>query len=201
MAQGFWQTLVTLAAPGTAVTAAARTSMTAGTTSTAGRFTLPGNAIKYTGDMIKLEARGIISCVVTTPGTARFDLAYGTTLGTALFDTTAMPLNIVARTSVPWRLEMVATCTVPGVTSSWVWDGEWISEAMINTALQATGPGPGGTRVPYSGTATGASNVVSGSAFNTTVSNILDLNFTQTVATGSITLQQMSLSLLTATGF
>jgi hypothetical protein len=199
MAQGFWQTLVTLQAPGTAITAAARTSMSVG--STQGRYTLPGNAIKAPGDMIKLEARGIISCVVTTPGTARFDLAYGTTLGTALFDTTAMPLNIVARTSVPWRLEMVATATAVGTASSWVWDGEWISEAMINTALQATGPGPGGTRVPYSGTATGASNVVSASGFNTTVSNILDLNFTQTVATGSIQLQQMSLSLLTATGF
>ena len=199
MAQGFWQTLVTLQAPGTAITAAARTSMTAG--STQGRYTLPGNAIKSPGDMIKLEARGIISCVVTTPGTARFDLAFGTTLGTALFDTTAMPLNIVARTSVPWRLEMVATATAVGTASSWVWDGEWLSEAMINTALQATGPGPGGTRVPYSGTAAGASNVVSASGFNTTVSNILDLNFTQTVATGSITLQQMSLSLLTATGF
>jgi hypothetical protein len=201
MAQGFWQTLVTLSTPGTAITAAARTSMTAGGAATAGRFTLPGNAIKYAGDMIKLEARGIISCVVTTPGTALFDLAYGTTLGTALFSTAAMPLNIVARTSVPWRLEMVATCTTPGIASSWVWDGEWISEAMINTALQATGPGPGGTRVPYSGTAAGASNVVSASGFNTTVSNILDLNFTQTVATGSITLQQMMISLMTATGF
>jgi len=201
MAQGFWQTLVTLPASGTAVTAAARTSLTGGTNATAGRFTLPGNAIKYVGDMIKLEARGIISCVVTTPGTARFDLAFGASLGTALFDTQAMPLNIVARTSVPWRLEMVATCTQVGTASSWVWDGEWISEAMINTALQATGPGPGGTRVPYSGTASGASNVVSSSSFNTTVSNILDLNFTQTVATGSITLQQMMISLLTATGF
>ncbi len=201
MSQGFWQTLVTLPAPGTAITAAARTSMTAGTNATAGRFTLPGNAIKYIGDMIRLEARGIISCVVTTPGTALFDLAYGTTLGTALFSTGAIPLNVVARTSVPWKLELVATCTQVGTASSWVWDGDFISEAVVNTALQATGPGPGGTRVPYSGTATGASNVVSSSGFNTTVSNIMDLNFTQTVATGSITLQQMSLSLLTATGF
>lgn len=199
MAQGFVNTLVTLQASGTAVTAAARTSMTAG--STQGRFTIPANAIKQPGDMIEIDARGIISCVVTTPGTARFDLAYGATLGTALFDTQAVPLNIVARTSVPWRLTLRATAQVVGTASNWVWDGELITEALINTALQATGPGPGGTRVPYSGTATGASNIVSASGFNTTVSNILDLNFTQTVATGSITLQQMSLSLLTATGF
>jgi hypothetical protein len=199
MSQGFVNTLVTLQAAGTAITAATRTSMTVG--STQGRFTIPANMIKQPGDQIRLDARGIISCVVTTPGTARFDFAFGTTLGTALFDTQAMPLNIVARTSVPWRLEIVATATAVGTTSSWLWDGEWLSEAMINTALQATGPGPGGTRVPYSGTATGASNVVTASGFNTTVSNIIDLNFTQTVTTGSITLQQMSLSLLTATGF
>ena len=201
MAQGFPLTLATLQASGTAITAAARTSMTAGATATAGRFTIPANMIKYPGDVIMLDARGIISNVVTTPGTARFDLAYGTTLGTALFDTTAIPLNIVARTSVPWRLTILATCQAPGVTSNWVWDGEFLSENVINVALQATGPGPGGTRVPYSGTATGASNIVSASGFNTTVSNIVDLNFTQTAATGSITLQQMTLSLLTATGF
>src|SRR5271163_1297691 len=153
MAQGFWNTLTTLQAPGTALTAAARASMTQGTVATAARYTLPANAIKVAGDMLKLEARGIISCVITTPGTARFDLNFG---GTALFDTQAMPLNIVARTSVTWRLEMLATCTVPGATSSWVWDGEWISEAFVNTALQssAAGPGPGGTRIPWSGTAT-----------------------------------------------
>lgn len=199
MAQGFWQTFVTLQASGTAITAAARTSMTAG--ATAARYTIPPNAIKTPGDMLRIEARGIISCVVTTPGTARFDFAYGATLGTALFDTQAMPLNIVARTSVLWALEIVATCTTVGTASSWSWGGTWLSEAYILTALQATGPGPGGTSVPYSGTATGANNLVSASGFNTTVSNIIDLNFTQTVTTGSITLQQMSLSLLTATGF
>jgi hypothetical protein len=199
MASGFWQTLTTLQGSGTAVTAASRTSMTAA--ATAARYTIPANAIKYPGDCLRIVARGIISCVVTTPGTARFDFAYGTTVGTALFDTQAMPLNIVARTNVPWKLEIEATCTAVGTTSNWSWGGEWISEAYILTALQATGPGPGGTSVPYSGTATGAANTVSASGFNTTVSNIIDLNFTQTVATGSITLQQMNLSLLTATGF
>lgn len=199
MALGFSLTLVTLQASGGAITAATRTSMTA--SSTQGRFTIPANQIKYPGDMIKVYAAGIISCVVTTPGTARFDFAFGTSLGTALFDTQAMPLNIVARTSVPWELEMTATATAVGTTSSWLWNGHWISEAMINTALQATGPGPGGTEVPYSGTATGASNVVTASAFNTTVSNIVDLNFTQTVTTGSLTMQQMKISVESATGF
>ena len=195
MALGFWQTLTTLQAGGTAITAAARTSMTLG--STQGRFTLPANAIKAAGDQMRIEASGIISCVVTTPGTARFDLSVATV---AKLDTQAMPLNIVARTSVPWDLRMIATFTAVGTSANVAWAGIWLSEAMINTALQATGPGPGGTMVPYSGTATGASTSVAG-IMDTTVSNILDMNFTQTVATGSVQLLQMNISLLTATGF
>jgi hypothetical protein len=194
MAVGFWQTLNTLQAPGTALTAAARASMTQG--STQGRFTLPANALKNPGDQLFVKASGIISCVVTTPGTARFDLAMATT---AKLDSVALPLNIVARTNVPWELEMLATIVIPGTAATWNWIGKWLSDAMINTALQATGPGPGGTMLPYSGTATGASTA--GTTFDSTVSNILDLYFTQTVATGSITLQQMNISLLTATGF
>jgi hypothetical protein len=194
MAIGFWQTLNTMQAAGTAVTAASRTSMTVG--STQGRFTLPANALKTLGDQIRLEATGIISCVVTTPGTARFDLAMATT---AKLDTQAMPLNIVARTNVPWYLTMLGTLTTAGTSAVLTWTGQWLSEAMINTALQATGPGPGGTMVPYSGTATGASTA--SSTFDSTVSQLLDLYFTQTVATGSCQLLQMNISLLTATGF
>lgn len=196
MALGFWQTLATLPAPGTALTAAARASLTQGTNATAGRFTLPANALKTLGDQIKVYATGVISCVVTTPGTARFDLSMA---GTAKLDTQAMPLNIVARTSVPWILDMVGSLSAVGTAAVLTWAGEWKSEAMINTALQATGPGPGGTVVPYSGTATGASTA--SASFDSTISQLLDLNFTQTVATGSITLQQMNISLLTATGF
>jgi len=196
MAIGFWQTLATLPAPGTALTAAARASMTQGTNATAARFTLPGNALKTLGDQLLVRASGIISCAVTTPGTARFDLSMA---GAAKMDTQAMPLNIVARTNVPWKLEMIGTLTTVGAAAILTWDGDWLSEAMINTALQATGPGPGGTRVPYSGTATGASTA--SASFDSTVSQLLDFNFTQTVATGSITLQQLNISLLTATGF
>lgn len=197
MAQGFWLTLDTLQAAGTAVTAATRTSLTVG--STQGRFTLPGGSLKNLGDQLLIEATGIISCVVATPGTARFDLAMGTSLGTAIMDTGAMPLNIVARTNVPWELRVIGSLSTTGTAAVMTWTGRWLSEAFINTALQATGPGPGGTMVPYSGTATGASTA--SAAFDATVSNLLDLNFTQTVATGSCQLKQLNLSILTATGF
>jgi hypothetical protein len=96
-------------------------------------------------------------------------------------------------------LLIVGTLTTLGTAAVLTFTGHWLSEAMINTALQATGPGPGGTMIPYSGTATGASTA--SATFDATASNALDLNFTQTVATGSCTLQQMNISILTATGF
>jgi hypothetical protein len=194
MAQGFWQTLNTLQAAGTAITAASRTSMTVG--STQARFTLPANALKNLGDMLKVTATGIISCAVTTPGTARWDLAMATT---AKLDTAAIPLNIVARTNTPWFLDITGTLTTTGTSAVLTWSGFVLSDAVVNTALQATGPGPGGTILPYSGTATGASTA--GTSFDATVSNLLDLYFTQTVATGSCQLLQMNIALLTATGF
>lgn len=195
MAIGLWQTLTVLSAPGTALTAAARASMTQGTTAVQSRYTLQPGTLKNIGDQLRLYASGIISCVITTPGTARFDLSFA---GAAKLDTGAMPLNIVARTNVPWELEMTATLQTLGTTGSFVFTGRWLSDAMINTALQATGPGPGGTMIPYSGTATGASTT--SGTFDTTASQALDLQFTQTVATGSVQLLQMNLSLLTATG-
>lgn len=164
--------------------------------STQGRFTLPGGMLKNLGDVIKVYASGIISCVATTPGTARFDLSMG---GTAIMDSQAMPLNIVARTNVPWELEMTGTLATAGTAAVLNWTGKWLSDAMINTALQATGPGPGGTMIPYSGTATGASTA--SAAFDATVSQLLDLNFTQTVATGSCQLKQFYTYIPTATGF
>src|SRR5271167_1770044 len=115
MALAFWNTLATLQVPGTALTAAARASMTQGAAATAMRFTIAGGLLKSAGDQLKVDARGIISSVITTPGTARFDLAYGASVGTALFDTQALPLNIVARTNVPWRLSLTATLTQPGI--------------------------------------------------------------------------------------
>jgi hypothetical protein len=194
MAQGFWQTLSTLQVAGTALTAAARASMTQGTGATQSRYTLPGNALKYLGDQLRVYATGIISCAVTTPGTARFDVAIATA---AVMDTQAMPLNIVAQTNTPWILDLTGTVTTTGTAGVLTWTGLFTSSANINSALPATGPGPGGQVVPYSGTATGGSTA--SAAINFTISNLLDLYFTQTVATGSCQLLQMNMSILTST--
>jgi hypothetical protein len=112
-----------------------------------------------------------------------------------------MPLNIVARTSVPWMLRLLGTAQTVGTAGLFTWTGYWLSEAFVNTALQssAAGPGPGGTMVPWTGTATGGT--ITGATWDMTVSQITDLNFTQSVTTGSCQLRQYNLSVLTATGF
>lgn len=190
MSLGYWETLNTLQAAGTAVTAAARTSMTVG--STQGRFTLPANKLKQVGDQIRLYATGQISSVITTPGTARFDLAFA---NNANFDSLAMPLNIVAQTNVAWVLDVTGTVRATGTAGNILWQGVWLSPASINTPLPATGPGPGGQMVPYN------TAPVVGANFDMTVSQLMDLFFTQTAATGSCQLLQMNVSVLTATGF
>lgn len=191
MSLGYREALASLSADGTALTAAARASLTQGAGATSARYTLPANKLRV-GDYLKIKASGRISCAVTTPGTARFSLGIG---ATDIFDTLAMPLNIVVQTTVPWVLDVDGRVTAIGTTGNIFWQGTWLSGAAINTAAPATGPGPGGFTVPY--------NVapVVGANFDTTIANLLDLFFTQTVATGSVTLHEYLLSLETSAGF
>jgi hypothetical protein len=192
MSLGYWETLASVQADGNALTAAARASLLQGGAKT-GLFTLAPNKLRV-GDALRLRAFGRLSCVVTTPGTARFDLSAGVG-GTAIFDTLAMPLNIVAKVNVAWNLEVEGIVRAVGNAANIFWHGWWLSEASINTAVPSTGPGPGGQNVPYN------TPPVVGANFDHSVANILDFNFTQTVTTGSVTLHGYDLSLLTSTGF
>jgi len=193
MSLGYWETLASIAGDGTALTAAARASLLQGANGKVGLYTLPPNKLRI-GDVLHLRASGRISCVVTTPGTARFDLSAGVA-GTAFMDTQAISLNIVAKTNVPWILDMVGTVRTIGNAANMFWQGYWLSEASINTAAAATGPGPGGGTLPWN------TAPVVGSNIDLTIANIIDFNFTQTVATGSITLHEYCLALVTSTGF
>lgn len=142
------------------------------------------------GRIWRLTAAGRISCAVTTPGTARFDLRLG---GVVAFDTLAIPLNIVAKTNVRWRMEAILTCRAvgSGTSANLIGDGYWLSEANILVPLPATGPGPGGALVPFN------TAPVVGTGFNSQSALTLDFFFTQTVATGSMTLHQFLIEQLT----
>lgn len=191
--RGFFETLATISGDGTALTAAARASLLQGAGGKQGLWTMRPNEL-VVGDILWLRASGRISCVITTPGTARFDLSAGVG-GTALMDTLAIDLNVVAKTSVPWVLDMVGEVRVIGNAGNMFWQGYWLSEAAKLTAVPSTGPGPGGNTLPWN------TAPVVGSNWDMTISSIIDFNFTQTAATGSITCHSYMLVKCTSTGF
>lgn len=185
----WWQSLFTQHAAGPTLTAASAASMLVAASPLAGqnRFTLPANTFKE-GDMVNFKARGIISCAVTTPGTARFDIRFGSTV---VYDTGALNLNIVAKTSVPWTLDVdLVIRSIGATTAATLWgQGTWCSEAVIAAAANSAG-GNGLLNAPVS-------SLAISTGFDSTVANVFDSFFTQTVSTGSMTCEMAVLSLLT----
>ena len=181
MPDQFWrQPLVVSQVDGTTLTAAAAASCIPATD----RITLPHNFFDIVGKKIWVKASGRISCAVTTPGTARFDLRLGTAGTIVVFDTGALNLNIVAKTTVPWDLEIELTLRARGITTSanLFGQGKFTSEAVIASPLPSVG-GNGVLMAPVGTPAVGA-------GFDSSVANVLDMFFTQTVATGSLTVHQ-----------
>lgn len=172
-----WQeSLVSAIADGPTLTAAAAASCIP----TSAKITLPNN-FWYVGRMLRIFAHGRISVAVTTPGTARFDVRLGAVVA---FDTGALNLNVVAKTSVPWWLEIVLTCRAVGSGTATNLMGVALlqTEAIVGSPANTAG-GNGALLAPVGAPAVGT-------GFDNTLANTLDLFFTQTVGTGSLTLHQ-----------
>lgn len=181
MSSNAWsQAVISAQIAGTALTAAAAASALP----PAAKFLFPANQLKI-GDKFNVKASGIISCAVTTPGTARFDVRVGSAV---VFDSGAINLNIVAKSNVPWWLDIELTVRSIGASTSAtiIGQGLWVSEAGIAAPLPSVG-GNASFNIPVSGVAVGT-------GFDSTTSNAIDLFFTQNVATGSMTLQQYDLT-------
>lgn len=176
-----WETLVTAQSDGTALTAAAAASCIPA----AAKFGLPANFFKYIGQQLIVKASGRISCAVTTPGTARFDVRFGAG-GTVVADSLAMNLNIVAKVNVNWHLYCELTCRGIGTAATLHQAWTFASEAGIGAPLPTVG-GSAVFTMPYN------SPPVVGASFDSTAIQIVDLFFTQTVATGSLQLHQYQL--------
>src|SRR5208337_127008 len=193
MSSNSWtQSLFTEQAAGPTLTAASAASMLVAGSPLAGqnRFTIPANTFKV-GDVLTIEATGIVSCAVTTPGTFRFDVRFGA--AGVVFDSGAIPLNIVAQTNIPWYVRiMLSIRSIGATTAATLWGtGILITPATIAVTAQTVGPGPGGNILPWN-----AVPAIS-AGFDSTVANVFDSFFTQTVATGSFTCEQYMLSLCT----
>lgn len=175
------QTLITTQGDGTAITAAAAASCLPGLA----KYLYPANYLKL-GDVLRASWAGRISCVVTTPGTARFDIRFGSVVA---WDSGALNLNTTAKTNVPFTLDVELYVRAVGASTSTTLFGigKFQSEAVVGSAANTAG-GNGSLLCPVGAPAVGT-------GFDCTTSNIIDSFFTQTVATGSMTLHNFSLSL------
>jgi hypothetical protein len=185
--QSWQETLVTSFSDGVTLTAAAAATAL----QPVHKITLPNQYLSIIGKMMKITVQGRISCVVTTPGTARFDIRLG---GVQMHDTGAMNLNIVAKTNLPFWLEMVFTIRAVGngTTANAFGFSQFTSEAVVGSPLNTAGGN--GTITTSGGGAAGATAV--GAGFDSTAANSVDLFFTQTVATGSMTINQYKVEAL-----
>lgn len=178
--QSWQETLITSQVDGGAITAAAATSMLPA----AAKFTLPANFFAI-GKQLKITASGRVSTVVTTPGTMRFDVRFS---GTVVFDSQAVALITAnAYTNVGWWLEIWLTCRVIGTAANLMGQGRL--EAMnIQGGSTAAAPQASATaQLPWN-TAPAVGN-----NFDSTTTQQVDVFFTQTVATGSLTCHQYRL--------
>lgn len=131
-------------------------------------------------DVVK---KGIFFCFggkftnrVTGPDTFKFRLFLGSI---AVFDSGLIPLNIVAKTNVPWTLEgeLIATAVGNGTTTTlFPKNCKFTSEVVIGSPA-ATAGGNGVLLLPFN-TAPAA-----GSGFDNSSSQLIDLKGTQSTAT------------------
>ena len=150
---------------------------------TAARCTLPpGPAFWYPGKQLRLTASGRISCTAGAPGTARFDLRFGTII---VFDSQPIALNVAGKVAVGWRLDLLLTCRTVGGgnAATLIGQGTWTSEAGIGAPAAIAG-GNAVFLLPYN------TAPAPGNGFDSTAPQLVDLFYTQSVATGSLTLHQ-----------
>jgi hypothetical protein len=142
------------------------------------------------GRIWRITCAGRLSCVVTTPGTFRLDLRLG---AVTAFDTLAIPLNIVAQTTVPWYAEFLLTCRSvgSGTSATLMGQGRVQSTAFLNVPAVATGPWSGAITVPYN------TAPVVGAGFDSTAALAMDFRHTQTVATGQFIMHQFLIEQMT----
>lgn len=152
----------------------------------ANRLILPTNYWSV-GKKWRLLVQGRLSCAVTTPGTAQFDLRTGPTGTITAFSTGPINLNVAGKTTVPFELEANLICRAVGTgTATQLFGiGRFTSEAIVGAAANAAG-GNSVLMVPV-----GLPTV--GTGFDNTAANAIDLFFTQSVATGSMTVHNMEL--------
>lgn len=188
MSLGYRKCLVSSQIDGPVLTAAAAATCLPA----AAKTTIPVNTFDVIGKQLLITASGRISSLITTPGTARFDVRLG---GTVVFDGLAVLLDTVAgHTNVGWYLQILMTLRTLGAAAApaaanFMGQGLWTSEDILG--VPATAPkGVLSAMLPWNSAPAVGGNIDPSTALT------LDLFFTQTVATGSMTLHQYNAELI-----
>lgn len=180
---GIRETIASLQSDGPTITAAAAATCL----NAQAKVLLQGGRLGYAGRGLHIRASGRISSVITTPGTARFDVRYG---GTVIFDSQAILLDsVAAHTNVGWYLDILLTCRVVGSAANFMGQGMWTCEDILG--VPATAPkGVLSAMLPWNAAPAVGGNV------DVTANGVLDMFFTQTAATGSLTVHQYEVDLI-----
>lgn len=174
MSRQSWQeTLVQANADGTAISA---TVTQATLLPPEAIYTLPGGSLQV-GSMLKVNAWGRVSNVVTTPGTILFQLLFG---ATAVYNNAAatIALNAAAKTNVAWFLELIGTVRAIGPSANIMWQGQWTSESVVGAAAGTAAS----AFLPASAPAVGSN-------FDSRTSQAVDLQAKFSVATAGTAIQ------------
>lgn len=181
------ETLITAQVDGTAV---ANTTTPTTIIPGSARFTLPSNFFEKIGKTIRIKAGGRISTLTAAPGNLTLDVRLGTVATPIIvFTTGTMSLNTTAQTNASWLFEALLTCRAigNGTAANLMAMAEWKSRAVLGSA--AVGSGGDGLDVqPDTAPAVGT-------GFDSTITNVVDLFATFSVANAANSIQTHMFSL------
>jgi len=86
------------------------------------------------GRTLRIFATGVMSNVVTTPGTLTMRVRWGGVGGTLLCATAAQGLDTTARTNSAWLLEAWIVCRTAGATGTFMNGGIFMGNVLSSTA-------------------------------------------------------------------
>lgn len=114
--------------------------------------TIPAGALQV-GSTIKVQVKGRISTLATTPGTLTLDVRFGSVI---VFNGGAMTLNTTAQTNATFEFEALLTVRAlgTGTSANILGTGRFTSRAVVGSAAAALG-GAGTLLLPDTAPAVG----------------------------------------------
>jgi hypothetical protein len=162
----YWQTLITAQVAGPNLTASTTATSILPTTA---KFVLPAFFFMFIGQKIRISAQGQLGNIVTTPGTLTIDPRIGANVNT-IFNGGAMQLSSTAHTTLPFWLDIEATCRAvgSGTNANMMGLGRMTAQSLSLTAVADSTTTLATLLMPNS-------TPTVGSGFDSTTTNATDL--------------------------